>query len=78
MVGMAPPLLVVTPTKGHVGWDEPVQDPDRAFKWQTPASQWQLSPGQHGKNQSDWMVQKGLGRDAAKLLGPAARCGRLS
>jgi len=24
---MAPPLLVVTPTKGHVGWDEPVQDP---------------------------------------------------
>jgi hypothetical protein len=27
MVGMAPPLLVVTPTKGHVGWDEPVRDP---------------------------------------------------
>lgn len=27
MVGMAPPLLVVTPTKGHVGWDEPVHDP---------------------------------------------------
>ena len=27
MVGMAPPLLVVTPTKGHVGWDEqPVRD----------------------------------------------------
>ncbi|MCI8211163.1 hypothetical protein AUC61_16665 [Pseudomonas sp. S25] len=24
---MAPPLLVVTPTKGHVGWDEPVRDP---------------------------------------------------
>ncbi|WP_054991268.1 hypothetical protein [Pseudomonas coronafaciens] len=23
---MAPPLLVVTPTKGHVGWDEPVRD----------------------------------------------------
>lgn len=27
MVGMAPPLLVVTPTKGHMGWDEPVADP---------------------------------------------------
>jgi len=27
MVGMAPPLLVVTPTKGHVGWDEPGSDP---------------------------------------------------
>ena len=26
MVGMAPPLLVVTPTKGHMGWDEPVSD----------------------------------------------------
>ncbi|BCS45070.1 hypothetical protein Pta6605_34010 [Pseudomonas amygdali pv. tabaci] len=24
---MAPPLLVVTPTKGRVGWDEPVRDP---------------------------------------------------
>ncbi|CAI8717442.1 hypothetical protein EMIT051CA3_110081 [Pseudomonas chlororaphis] len=24
-MGMAPPLLVVTPTKGHVGWDEPVR-----------------------------------------------------
>jgi hypothetical protein len=23
---MAPPLLVVTSTKGHVGWDEPVSD----------------------------------------------------
>ncbi|MNT33471.1 hypothetical protein D3C72_1694010 [compost metagenome] len=27
MMGMAPPLLVVTSTKGHVGWDEPVRDP---------------------------------------------------
>jgi len=26
MMGMAPPLLVVTPTKGHVGWDEPGSD----------------------------------------------------
>lgn len=24
MMGMAPPLLVVTSTKGHMGWDEPV------------------------------------------------------
>lgn len=23
MMGMAPPFLVVTPTKGHMGWDEP-------------------------------------------------------
>lgn len=23
-MGMAPPLSVVTPTKGHMGWDEPV------------------------------------------------------
>jgi hypothetical protein len=29
---MAPPLLVVTPTKGHVGWDEPVQDPIQAIQ----------------------------------------------
>jgi len=28
---MAPPLLVVTPTKGHVGWDEPVRDSVRPF-----------------------------------------------
>jgi len=26
MMGMAPPLLVVTSTKGHMGWDEPVSD----------------------------------------------------
>ena len=26
-MGMAPPLLVVTPTKGHMGWDEPGSDP---------------------------------------------------
>ncbi|MCY1292965.1 hypothetical protein D9M68_545920 [compost metagenome] len=25
-MGMAPPLLVVTSTKGHMGWDEPVRD----------------------------------------------------
>ncbi|GGU79593.1 hypothetical protein GCM10009504_40640 [Pseudomonas laurentiana] len=31
-MGMAPPLLVVTPTKGHVGWDEPVRDPPLSFK----------------------------------------------
>ncbi|NBF06060.1 hypothetical protein GV819_27605 [Pseudomonas sp. Fl5BN2] len=28
---MAPPLLVVTPTKGHVGWDEPVRDSVQPF-----------------------------------------------
>jgi hypothetical protein len=32
-VGMAPPLLVVTPTKGHVGWDEqPVRDSVQAIQ----------------------------------------------
>ncbi|GLE97345.1 hypothetical protein VNPA142037_27930 [Pseudomonas aeruginosa] len=29
-MGMAPPLLVVTPTKGHVGWDVPVSVARRA------------------------------------------------
>ena len=29
---MAPPLLVVTPTKGHVGWDEPVRIVELAEK----------------------------------------------
>ena len=36
MVGMAPPLLVVTRTKGHMGWDEPESDPASR-----PAAQWQ-------------------------------------
>jgi len=45
---MAPPLLVVTPTKGHVGWDEPVRDSVQAIEWSTPALQRQEPCGQPG------------------------------
>src|ERR1700712_1540316 len=38
---MAPPLLVVTPTKGHVGWDRA----STRFGG-VPASQWQEPEGQ--------------------------------
>ncbi|GLX90697.1 hypothetical protein Pfra02_32650 [Pseudomonas fragi] len=52
---MAPPLLVVTPTKGHVGWDEPVRDSVVSL----PHSGRSLAAN-HLPNQSDWSSnQKG-------------------
>jgi hypothetical protein len=45
-VGMAPPLLVVTPTKGHMGWDEPVRDSPGmpALRWQEPCGRPECEP----------------------------------
>ena len=44
MMGTAPPLLVVTPTKRHVGWDVPVSVARRAGLLTVAGALWHPAP----------------------------------
>jgi hypothetical protein len=65
-MGMAPPLLVVTSTKGHMGWDEPVSD---------SAVYLPYSGGSFSANQNRTGVTGGLKqRLTARMLAESQAC----